>query len=276
MAAHGTVAEDRRNQREQRDRRRESPSARERRMARTGRRERESLAAREALLRAAEEIFARDGFDGARVDAIAEAAGYNKALIFHYFGDKLGLYREIVCMQRDESETQRTEMILAAAGDPATPLNAAQVRGFIETIVRWHFDHLVARPYLRRILAWEAAEGWGTLIEAKRGGGHLCPLWIGPVIKFIRRAQEAGVVRTDLDPYMMIAQVKSMALIHLLSLPNYEAMFGVDFSSAPALEHAREQLVSFAVHAFMAPASEQLETPDAASAAGPPVSAAVG
>jgi AcrR family transcriptional regulator len=273
MAARGTVAED------QREQRRESPSARERRTMRAGRRERESLAARESILHAAEEIFARDGFDGARVDAIAEAAGYNKALIFHYFGDKLGLYREIVCMQRDESEMQRTEMILAAAGDPATPLDAAHVLGFIETIVRWHFDHLVARPYLRRILAWEAAEGWGTLIEAKRGSGQLCPLWIGPVIKFIRRAQETGAVRAELDPYMMIAQVKSMALIHLLSLPNYEAMFGVDFSSAPALEHAREQLVSFAVHAFMAPAPETPDAPDrpdAASAAEPPVSAAVG
>ena len=111
MAARGTVTDD------QRDQRRESPSARERRTLRAGRRERESLAAREAILRAAEEIFARDGFDGARVDAIAETAGYNKALIFHYFGDKLGLYREIVCMQRDESETQRTEMILAGGGN---------------------------------------------------------------------------------------------------------------------------------------------------------------
>ena len=263
MAARGTVQD----QREQRDQRREPLSARERRMARAGRRERESVAAREAILTAAEEIFARDGFDGARVDAIAEASGYNKALLFHYFGDKLGLYREIVCMQRDESESQRTEMILAAAGDPATPLDAAHVRGFIETIARWHFDHLVARPYLRRILAWEAAEGWGTLIEAKRGGGQLCPLWIGPVVQLIQRAQAAGVVRPELDPYMMIAQVKSMALIHLLSLPNYEALFGVDFSSPTALEHAREQLVSFAVHAFM---------PSVPEGAAPPVSDAVG
>ena len=269
MAARGTAV-DQREQREQR----EPLSARERRVARAGRREREPAAAREAILSAAEEIFARDGFDGARVDAIAEAAGYNKALIFHYFGDKLGLYREIVCMQRDESETQRTEMILAAAGDPATPLDAAQVRGFIETIVRWHFDHLLARPYLRRILAWEAAEGWGTLIEAKRGGGQLCPLWIGPVVQFIQRAQAVGVVRGELDPYMMIAQVKSMALIHLLSLPNYEAMFGADFSSPAALEHAREQLVAFAVHAFMAPTPDA--APNAADEASPPVSAAVG
>ena len=174
------------------DRRREPLSARERRMARADRREREAPVARAAILNAAEEIFARDGFDGARVDAIAESAGYNKALIFHYFGDKLGLYSEIVCMQRDASEFQRTEMVLEAAGNPDTPLDAAHVRAFIGTFVRWHFDHLVAHPHLRRIMAWEAAEGWGTLIEAKRGSGQLCPLWVGPITEFIKRAQALG------------------------------------------------------------------------------------
>src|SRR5581483_6776266 len=51
---------------------------------------------REAILDAAEEIFAEHGFDGARIDAIAAKADYNKSLIFHYFGDKLGLYAAVV------------------------------------------------------------------------------------------------------------------------------------------------------------------------------------
>ena len=67
----------------------------QRTLQRTGR-ERDAEAAREAILNAAQEIFARDGFSGARVDDIAHTAGYNKALIFHYFGDKLGLYRAMM------------------------------------------------------------------------------------------------------------------------------------------------------------------------------------
>ncbi|HEY7341988.1 MAG TPA: TetR family transcriptional regulator [Ktedonobacterales bacterium] len=247
MTAQGSVRE---------QQRRERLSARERRVARADRREREAPVARAAILNAAEEIFARDGFDGARVDAIAEASGYNKALIFHYFGDKLGLYSEIVCMQRDESEFQRTEMLLTAAGNPETPMDAGHVRGFIETFVGWHFDHLVAHPHLRRIMAWEAAEGWGTLIEAKRGTGQACPVWVKPIAEFIGRAQAASLIRKDVDPYVAMAHVKSMVLIHLLSLPNYEALFGgVDFSSPQALEHARDQLISFAIHALMDPAT---------------------
>lgn len=43
---------------------------------------------KERILRAAQAIFAQKGFDGARVDEIARAAGVNKALIYYYFKSK--------------------------------------------------------------------------------------------------------------------------------------------------------------------------------------------
>jgi TetR/AcrR family transcriptional regulator, regulator of cefoperazone and chloramphenicol sensitivity len=47
---------------------------------------------REALIRAAIEVFGRDGFDAASTRAISEAAGVNLALIGYHFGGKPGLY----------------------------------------------------------------------------------------------------------------------------------------------------------------------------------------
>jgi AcrR family transcriptional regulator len=47
---------------------------------------------REALLRAAIEVFGRDGFDAASTRAISEVAGVNLALIGYHFGGKPGLY----------------------------------------------------------------------------------------------------------------------------------------------------------------------------------------
>ena len=47
--------------------------------------------ARNKILRAAEAEFAAKGFDGARVDAIAAAAGVNKALIYYYFKGKASI-----------------------------------------------------------------------------------------------------------------------------------------------------------------------------------------
>ena len=50
------------------------------------------------MLAAAEQAFAERGFHAASVDAIAEASGITKPMIYAYFGSKEGLYR--ACMQR--------------------------------------------------------------------------------------------------------------------------------------------------------------------------------
>jgi len=47
---------------------------------------------RDALIRAAIEVFGRDGFDAASTRAIAESARVNQALIGYHFGGKPGLY----------------------------------------------------------------------------------------------------------------------------------------------------------------------------------------
>jgi TetR/AcrR family transcriptional regulator len=51
---------------------------------------------RERLLEMATREFAAKGLAGARVDAIARAARSNKQLVYYYFGNKIGLYNEVV------------------------------------------------------------------------------------------------------------------------------------------------------------------------------------
>jgi len=46
----------------------------------------------DGLIGVALEAFARSGLEGARVDAIASAAGMNKRLLYHYVGDKTALF----------------------------------------------------------------------------------------------------------------------------------------------------------------------------------------
>ena len=55
-----------------------------------------SAETREAILEAAEHIFGDEGLEGARTDAIATAAGVNKALLYYYFRSKEGLYRAVL------------------------------------------------------------------------------------------------------------------------------------------------------------------------------------
>lgn len=61
----------------------------------TGRRAGDS-GTREAILDAARDLFAREGYDGASVRAIATAAGVDPALIRHFFDDKDTLFAAVV------------------------------------------------------------------------------------------------------------------------------------------------------------------------------------
>jgi len=67
--------------------------------------ESEPKGSREALIRAGTDRFAALGFDGATVEAIASAAGVNKAMINYHFGGKRGLYQTILVsvMEREEA-----------------------------------------------------------------------------------------------------------------------------------------------------------------------------
>jgi len=212
-------------------------------------RERDADATRRTLLEAAEQVFARDGFGGARIDAIAEAAGYNKSLIFQYFDDKLGLYQAVVGRMKRRVEEELGRLLAPYVAEEPSP---QRVRAFIEEAMRWSFDHYRAHPHDRAILIWETAEGWRTFncihTEQERMRWHLT------ATGFVRWAQAAGVVCSDLDADVLLANAMGMALFYLASLPRLRLMFPeADFSSPAALDRAREQLVGLMLHGTMTP-----------------------
>ncbi len=57
---------------------------------------RDPAATRRALLEAGAALFSERGFDGVPIEAVAERAGVNKALISYHFGGKRGLYSAIL------------------------------------------------------------------------------------------------------------------------------------------------------------------------------------
>ncbi len=104
-------------------------------------RERRGIKTRGAILAAAEKIFAEVGLAGARTEAIAEAAGVNKALLYYYFRSKDALFRAVLENHMKEFHCRAIELL--SAGD--SPRN---------TLLRYvsaHFDFISARPYYPRL-----------------------------------------------------------------------------------------------------------------------------
>lgn len=77
---------------------------------------------REKIEAAALEVFARDGFRGATVDAIAQAAGMSKPNLLYYYRSKDAIYQRVLEGLLDSWLAPLRE--LDAEGDPAREIGA--------------------------------------------------------------------------------------------------------------------------------------------------------
>ena len=210
-----------------------------------------AVGAREAILNAAEKVFAEHGFDGARIDVIAVESGYNKSLLFQYFDDKLGLYAEIV-KRADREMTELQKRILAPLlEDEIVVSNADMFKALLETIVTTVFDYLVEHPRFVRMLLWEQAEGWQTYskfisqfdVEDEE---------TRKIETVFRKAHRVGLIRSDFAPLMQLGMILQICLAYLTFTPLYQMILpNEDLSSAAALARAREYIVAFIVHGMM-------------------------
>jgi TetR/AcrR family transcriptional regulator len=204
---------------------------------------------RKAILDAAEVVFAEHGFDGARFDAIAQASGYNRSLIGQYFGDKLGLYAEVLKRADRDLNALLPHVLAPLLEDETIASDAHQLRIFLEAIIGGLFDYLCDHPRLTRIIVWEQAEGWQNYAKV------ISPSDTEDVERLrtlFHKARRAGLLRSDIDPILQLTMAEQMCWSYLTSIHLYQMLIpGEDLSSAAALANAREYIVTFIVHGMM-------------------------
>jgi TetR/AcrR family transcriptional regulator len=223
-----------------------------------GGRTRDARRARVAILDAAEAVFAQHGFDGARVEAIANASGYNSGLLFRYFGDKLGLYAEVLKRADKEMSELLARVFAPLLEDDTITSDVSRYRGFLRTTFGAVFDYMVDHPHFMRIVNWEQAEGWQTFA---RIASHFEPTDLARLELLFSKARRTNLVRSDLDVVVMVVLVAQLCWSAPTALPLYQLVFvGRDFSSATALSHIREQLLNVLVAGIISDAgSEHVE-----------------
>lgn len=209
--------------------------------------------AREAILEAAEQVFAEHGFDGARIDTIAEVAGYNKSLIFQYFGDKLNLYA-VVIRRADEQMHEFQNQILSELLKGETVNDIAKLKALLRTFINAYFDYLVEHPNFVRILNWEMAEGWQTYtqIATERDLEELVAL-NSP----LQQIADSGWLRSKFNPMGQMILALFTSQLYLGLFPLFNAYLpNVASQSEDGLRRAREFIVEFIVHGLIADSGE--------------------
>jgi TetR/AcrR family transcriptional regulator len=212
-------------------------------------RKRDSRKAREAILDAAEAVFAQHGFAGARIDAIANASGYNSGLLFRYFGDKLGLYAEVLKRVDREVDELLAHVFMPLLNDEVTVSHAPQFRPFLETMIKTFFDYLLEHPRIVSILTWEMAEGWQMFAKIT----SQFPTENNEQFEiFFHKAWMAGLLRSDFIPKIQFSMIFQMCQTYLASLPLYQMMLsGEDLAATGHFARARKYLINFIVAGMM-------------------------
>lgn len=212
------------------------------------RRPRDAALAQAAILDAAEAMFAEHGFAGARIQAIAARAGYNTGMIFHYFGDKLGLYTAVIQRADAQLSVILGRLLAAVAADAAD--DAITLRPLLEDSIAAMFTYLIEHPQFCRLLLWEQAQGWQTFARI----AEQFPVQArDPFVHFVRRAYTAGLLRTEFHPVIQLGMMLQVCLAYLAALPAFQLGLppATDLASAAALADARAYVVSFVVHGML-------------------------
>jgi AcrR family transcriptional regulator len=164
----------------------------------------DAQATRRRLLDAAYAEFAQYGFAGARVERIGEAAGSNKAQIYHYFGGKAQLF-EAAC-----------EQALLQMGTEV-PFDPCDLPGYAGRLVRLH----QRRPEIMRLCTWqrlERADG-----EPSAAGVALARTQIDA----IAQAQKTGDLPAHFHPGFLLGLVLHLATGWVSVSPEFEAAIDV-------------------------------------------------
>ena len=141
------------------------------------------------ILEAALLEFAAKGFAGARVDVIARRARINKRMLYHYFGSKEGLFREV--LRRKISE--RAAWLASAPEDPA------------ERLPVWFQLACRDREWVQ-LLQWEALQ-WGEkkVIDDERRAES-----VGKAVERVRQQQAKGLLDAELDPAQLLLSMMAL------------------------------------------------------------------
>lgn len=183
---------------------------------------------RQRILDAALSEFAAKGFAGARVDVIVKRARINKRMLYHYFGDKEGLFREVL----RRKITERSAWLASAPEDP------------VELLPHWFQLACRDREWVR-LLEWEALQ-WGEkkVIDEERRQAS-----IGRAIDRLRGQQRRGVVARQYDPGQLLLAMMSLTA-YPLAFPQLARLVTGLSVSDPEFQTRREKFLRQFAAAF--------------------------
>ena len=188
--------------------------------------------AKRRIMQAATEDFAARGFAGARMSDIAERAGVNKRMLYHYYGDKDALF--LAVLERAYSAIRDRERALEL--DSLAPEQA--MRRLVETT----WDHYLDHPEFISLLNSENLHRARLLKSSKRAREMHMP-FAAVIARILRRGAEQGIFRSGVDPVDLYISIAGLGYFYLSNRFTLSVIFGRDLEGREQLARRRSHIV---------------------------------
>ena len=200
-----------------------------------------SAATLERILDAARDAFAEHGFDGARLDSIAKAAGVTKQLVYHYFKTKEALYGVVLDRVSDE--------VLAILDSPdydsQPPADA--VRSLIGRIIQAY----VERPYIGGMTVDQDLHKGEHISRRSKYMPSVRSFVTARVAPMLERGAAEGVFRPGVDARLFYWSLFALASAVFTQSWALSQSAGIDFTGAEGIALWRDHVTDFALRAIM-------------------------
>ncbi len=193
-------------------------------------------------MKAALKEFAQHGFAGARIDQIAKSAKCNIRMLYHYFGDKKGLY--IAVLEAAYADIRQKEAALNI--DVEQPLE-----GMLE-LMAFTFVYFQKNPLFEGLLRAENMMQ-GKFVSRSKPVPEGAFSLKQTIKALIVSGQAKGLFRDDLDPVHIYVTITALSRFHLANAYSMSAVLGVDLRDkawrVERLAHCRQLLTAYLLKA---------------------------
>lgn len=169
------------------------------------------------IIDAARSVFHRSGFDGARMQEIADEAGINKAMLHYYFRNKDKLFEAVF----------REAFFKNMAPIMQILVSSDSIEKKVPLLVDQYLDTMLANPHVPAFVLHELNRNPGRLIALVSNSNLL------RTSKFVRQLEEGmqrGEYRTA-DPRQLLMHLLSMIVFPFIARPMLSIAFEMDDAS---------------------------------------------
>ena len=159
---------------------------------------------RERILEEATRQFAQNGYEGTRLQAIADAVGLRKPSLLYHFRSKERLHAEVIATLLGHWKEEIPRLLLAATDE----------RDRLASIVKALLRFFQEDPDRARLVVREILDRPHRVAAAVRE--HLTP-WMRLITDYIRMDQSAGLIKAEVDPEAFVSHIVLMVIVMLVA-----------------------------------------------------------